>query len=130
MLQPDCDFKRDREDLVCTQCGQRLPWPADAEPPRRNCPQAPSLAEGAQRLGISWDDVGHYAAALARWTGAGFPTRADDEVARIAREHCNGACDKWRVGRCVACGCNVNTSRFAVWNKIRMATENCPLGKW
>ena len=76
----DCKFEPDGDEQVCSQCGFRLPasgtGSASDSPPRRNCPRAPSLGAAAQRLGISWEDVEHYAAALARWTTAGFPTRA------------------------------------------------------
>lgn len=84
---------------------------------------------GAERLGVGWDDARRYAKALARWAKAGYPTRPQPEVLRIMRDRC-GRCE-WNVdGRCRKCGCRVNRSRIPLTNKIKMATEDCPLGKW
>jgi hypothetical protein len=85
------------------------------------------LRPAAEKLGISIADLVHYAQALVRWTKAGFPERSDDEVSRL--ESICKACSKYVDGRCKQCSCRVN-KRPAVVNKIRMATENCPLGKW
>jgi hypothetical protein len=72
-----------------------------------------------------------YATAVARWIAAGFPIRSDEEVERIY-EICS-AC-KWMhaAGYCQKCGCRLSKSRQAMTNKIRMATEHCPLPdqKW
>lgn len=72
-----------------------------------------------------------YATAVARWIAAGFPRRSDDEVDQIF-EICR-AC-KWMhaAGYCQKCGCRLSKSRQAMTNKIRMATEHCPLPdqKW
>jgi len=84
---------------------------------------------GAEKLGVSTADVAHYANALARWTAAGFPVREQAEVERIERDLCR-PCEKYVDGRCKQCRCRVTTSNLAVANKIKMATEDCPLGKW
>jgi hypothetical protein len=109
-------------------------WTVPGKPPLRNCPALqpplrPALEEARERIGISSRDAGHYAAALARWTLAGFPVRDAAQIERIEREQC-GPCDKNIENRCAECGCRVNKSRMALANKIAMATENCPLGKW
>ncbi len=83
---------------------------------------------GAERLGVSWSEATRYALALAKWTAAGFPTRHQKEVDRILYDFCQ-PCDRYRNGRCGVCGCRVNDGP-AIANKIRMATEDCPLGKW
>jgi hypothetical protein len=139
----DCPFEPVGEEVwLCPDC--RRPYRGKIAP-RRNCsgpaghsPLAtghsprptPDLSDAAARLGVSLADVGHYAAALARWTAAGFPTRDAAEVARIEAEHCRPCTPHYRDGRCKKCGCRVNTSGLAVVNKIAMATEHCPLGKW
>jgi len=82
---------------------------------------------GADSLGITWDDAKHYAAALAKWTRAGFPKRSQEEVERI--ELICRACEHYIGGRCNLCGCRVNLGP-AITNKIRMATENCQKDKW
>jgi hypothetical protein len=75
--------------------------------------------------------VPRYVTAVARWIAAGFPRRSDDEVDQIF-EICR-AC-KWMhaAGYCQKCGCRLSKSRQAMTNKIRMATEHCPLPdqKW
>ena len=83
---------------------------------------------GAERLGVTWVNARHYMRALARWTAAGFPVREQAEVERIECEICR-PCEKYVNGRCKQCGCRVNRA-VALVNKIKMATENCPLKKW
>jgi len=87
------------------------------------------LTEAADKLGVSLDDVKHYAGAVARWAAKGFKLRSPEEVTRIY-ETCCQPCDQNIDGRCKKCGCNVSKSRFALTNKIKMATETCPLNKW
>jgi len=86
------------------------------------------LQPAVEELGISLKDVMHYATALARWTAAGFPKRSQEEVVRIETTICR-PCEHYLDGRCKKCGCRV-TQGQAMVNKIRMATENCPEGKW
>jgi hypothetical protein len=72
-----------------------------------------------------------YAKAVGRWAGAGRPVRDEGEVRRIferlcrPRERFDG-----RRGTCKVCGCRVRKSGSALVNKIKMATEHCPEGKW
>jgi len=73
----------------------------------------------------------HYLSAVARWIAAGFPKRSDEEVDRIYAV-CQ-QCEAFHAdGYCRKCGCCLNRSRHAMANKIRMATEHCPLPepKW
>lgn len=109
-------------------------------PPCGDNPPSPELPDfrqydvqqtqaGAERLGITWDDAKHYAAAISRWAAAGFPVREQAEVEQIESELCQ-PCEHYRDGRCKRCGCQVTQSRIALINKIKMATEKCPIGKW
>ena len=124
-----CLFQKQSNGLwKCAQCQYEHPKPLKELPFRPHCPNSPDLQPAAERLGISLADMGHYAHALARWTAAGFPTRDQAEVERI--EAICVACEHYRNGRCKKCGCCVNKSRMAVLNKIKMATESCPVGKW
>jgi hypothetical protein len=138
----DCPLQRSGDVWRCPVCGWSCKATSD-RPPHRNCPApssplstphalrpTPDVSAAATRLGISLTDVGHYAVALTRWTAAGFPTRTPAEVARIEAEHCRPCTPHYRDGRCTKCGCRVNTSSLAVANKIAMATEHCPAGKW
>ncbi len=67
------------------------------------------------------------AGAVARFARSGFaPT--DAETLSTREETCR-SCDQWDsaaingTGRCRRCGCST-------WAKLRMASEQCPLGKW
>jgi len=124
----DCPFHLTADGFwKCPECGYIDPRKA-AKPPRRNCPNSPDLTEARERLGISVDDMKHWAQALARWTRAGFPTRSQAEVERCLRICVK--CDQYVGGRCKSCGCRVSKSRIAVANKLKMATERCPKGHW
>ena len=116
----------DTTDKRCVNCAWQ--WKRDTPFPRHNCTNPPDLRPAAATLGITADNIKHYVHALARWTAAGMPTREQAEVKRleaICRE-----CEHYRKGRCAKCGCCVSKSRVAVLNKIKMATENCPVEKW
>lgn len=69
-----------------------------------------------------------YARAVAKWLDAGRPKRTDEQVDAIM-DIC-GSCQFYKGGGCQRCGCRVNRNRNALTNKIRMATENCPIKKW
>ncbi len=127
--------------VQCLHCGRiypsinlyaKLPKRRISHNPKRwpkwRCTNPPGLRPAAGKLGISTTDIKHYVYALACWTAAGMPTRKQAEVERleaICRE-----CGHYHKGRCAKCGCCVNKSKVAVLNKIRMATESCPDGKW
>jgi hypothetical protein len=129
-MSMDCPLQRAGDLWRCPLCGWNRKARSD-RPPRRNCPaQAPDLAPAAAKLGVSLADVAHYARAVTRWTLAGFPTRDASEVARIEAEHCRPCTPHYRAGRCAQCGCRVTSGGLAVVNKIAMATERCPVGKW
>ena len=88
-------------------------------------PEPPPEPPGIVRRAIS------YTEALARWTAAGRPERSDKEVERIFHQCCKTC--KWYDPEkqiCRGCGCRVAESGYAVLNKIKMATENCPRNLW
>ncbi len=74
--------------------------------------------------------ISNYAKAVMKWYSEGRPVRTDLEVEHLL-EKCK-SCDKYDENRsiCKICGCNVNLSQNALFNKLRMATEHCPIGKW
>lgn len=83
--------------------------------------------------------VTRYEQALQRWVLAGRPVRTSDEVQAIFAEHCSPPgvpCPYYRPGTtpqagwCQRCGCNVRSAGGAIVNKIKMATEHCPINKW
>jgi hypothetical protein len=126
------EYRRGAWVYTCSQCRRqwRLKTRVDPGLAHRQCTNGahrPPLAEAAGRLGISLSDVAHYGKALFMWGAAGFPERSDEEVARLLAI-CQ-ACEHYTQGRCRKCGCRVSNAP-ALINKIRMATENCPIGKW
>ena len=57
--------------------------------------------------------------------------RPDKEVERIFHQFCK-TCDWFDPDKqiCRGCGCRVAEGGYAVQNKIKMATENCPRDLW
>ena len=74
-------------------------------------------------------DASHYLQALVNWTRANFPVREQAEVERIEKDICR-PCEHYNEGRCNKCGCKVTKSSISLFNKIKMKTEVCPVGKW
>jgi hypothetical protein len=72
-----------------------------------------------------------YAAAVAEWIAAGRPIRSDAETQSIFRVFCSHCLlyEKTRR-RCRECGCRVTPNGPAIINKIRMATQHCPIRRW
>jgi len=87
--------------------------------------KAPRKTPGVLRRVIS------YAEAVIEWTAAGRPERSDEEVQRIFCHYCE-PCKRFDPSQriCLDCGCRVTDGRFALLNKIKMATQHCPKGKW
>ena len=67
--------------------------------------------------------------AINRWIKAGRPSRTDEEVSRLVAI-CKQCKHYSPEGRCRACGCAISHGAWAVMNKARMATEDCPKNKW
>jgi hypothetical protein len=84
-----------------------------------------------------WRNLVAYRLALKAWRVAGKPRRRPLEIEALF-EVCK-ACDAfvarpgrpWR-GSCADCGCYIgrHPHRFLRANKIALATEHCPRGKW
>jgi hypothetical protein len=114
------------QPVDCRRC-LRLEAEAPPEPPKPDAPAGPPSPEppGLMRRAAS------YAGALAQWTAAGRPERSDKEVERIFHQFCK-TCDWFDPDKqiCRGCGCRVAEGGYAVQNKIKMATENCPRDLW
>jgi hypothetical protein len=79
------------------------------------------------------DKVKHYLEAIRKWVANGRPTRSKEEVDRIFREHCGSGCDRYDKEKhaCKTCGCQVSDANASpLKNKLAMATEHCPLGRF
>jgi hypothetical protein len=77
----------------------------------------------------------NYKEALIRWSKAGRPTRTQEEVKRLHSTYCakeGEPCDWYdpEQKRCRGCGCKVTVGSVAIFNKLKMATEHCPQGKF
>jgi len=72
----------------------------------------------------------NYSKAMKRWLAEGRPVRPPAEIERIFQVCLS--CDRYdhKGHRCLKCGCRINQSSEAWRNKVAMATEHCPIGKW
>lgn len=111
----DCEFDC---SLTCIHCG----YVARKPNTRRMCSVDRPPSVTAQ--------LSSYAAAVSRWLAAGRPVRTDEQVGELLAICQDNKCGKYRDGQCLACGCRVNSSGWALTNKLRMATESCPKGLW
>jgi len=68
--------------------------------------------------------------AIRRWLKYGRPVRNPRQIRRLWRT-CK-RCEHFDEpkGACSICQCRVNLSSLAMANKLAMATEACPVGKW
>lgn len=78
--------------------------------------------------------IEQYGQAVANWISRGRPKRSDDEVRELFAI-CTACTPHFRpnnesVGSCGLCGCRLSIGGSAMTNKLRMATESCPDGKW
>jgi len=121
--------------LECRRClglepeGRPGTTEATIQPPQPR-PRSPEATEAPEPPGLVRRAIS-YTEALARWTAAGRPERADKEVERIFHQYCKTC--KWYDRKkqiCRGCGCRVAENGYAVLNKIKMATENCPRELW
>lgn len=119
---PSCEFRYKQEGQP--QCGV-TGLSVDKEICKR-CAKDEKMA--TPRL---LEKVMNYSAAVRRWVAAGKPERTDDEIKEIYENHCS-QCSMYDKERkiCNSCGCPANTNQPALRNKLRMATEACPLGRF
>ncbi len=69
----------------------------------------------------------NFASAMLRWTSSGMPRRTQAEIDE--RLTICQACPHFADNHCRVCGCPcVETNQLV--NKLALATEACPLGKW
>ena len=159
-VYPPCDFRLDGNGtrarcnspagVYCgcfvepARCHLCLNSPSQAEEPTMPRPtrKLPTREKSASPGPASTSDtppeppglvtrVFSYAEALARWTAAGRPERPDKEVERIFHQFCK-TCRWFHRPRqvCRGCGCRVADNGYAIFNKIKMATERCPRNLW
>jgi hypothetical protein len=152
----DCEFETIDGWCVCKHCGTRVKF-GSCEKLKSNCLRSVnstietpdinvySVNENNQKPNVTREEVEQklaeadiplnvlstYRIAVLNWAKAGFPVRTKEQVKDIADNHCNASkCNKYKDGRCTGCGCLVNQSNFALFNKAKMATEHCPDKRW
>jgi len=111
----DCIFDSTHK---CVNCG----YQARRAGVRRNC-----RAPNPSALPSIFARVSSWATALGNWMAAGRPVRTDAEVEALATI-CE-SCDRYDpvAQLCKTCGCPAKRDGSAWRNKLRMATESCPL---
>lgn len=75
------------------------------------------------------EKIVNYVTALRRWVATGKPERTDEEIEKLYDDHCS-KCSMFQNGVCNSCGCPASKDQPAIRNKLRMATEECPLGQF
>lgn len=152
----DCSFDLNTNGLwQCTRpnCGWVYSLRSD-KPPRRTCnvvlrdelerhvptiPQnQPEIRDHVQAILAETssptlaDKAKHYAAAVVRWRAAGYPVRSKElqEACRLTCRGCPSGQFDPKTEACKVCGCSVKKSRFAIRDKVAMATEVCHNGHW
>ena len=101
---------------------------------------APRDVEQPDTLPTFRERVSAYAAALARWTAAGFPVRTPERQAEVLAicEACPHFIREEPSHGCSKCGCRKTLGVGGLRQKVTWATEDsgkdpatgCPLGKW
>jgi len=77
------------------------------------------------------DKISNYSRAIRGWFLSGQPNRTPEEIKELFEMHCN-VCDRYdrEAHACKNCGCSVSESAEPLDNKLAMATEHCPLGRF
>ena len=75
--------------------------------------------------------VVNYFGAIRRWVALGRPTRTQEEIESLFEQHCSD-CERYDKDKhaCKNCGCSVSTDSEPLGNKLAMASEHCPLGRF
>lgn len=77
------------------------------------------------------EKVRNYFGAVRRWVANGKPSRSEEEIKELFEANCQG-CERYDEKRhaCKNCGCAVSTDASPLANKLAMASEHCPLGRF
>lgn len=72
--------------------------------------------------------IKNYSQAISRHVFSGFEKRSQEEIDRLLNV-CK-RCVYFKNDTCSICGCAINRNPNAFRNKLAMASEQCPIGKW
>ncbi len=88
-------------------------------------------ADTREHEATAGEKVTNYFGALRRWAAHGCPTRTMEEREQLFNNNCKG-CDRFdpEAHACKNCGCKVSAGGTPLTNKLAMATEHCPLGRF
>ena len=77
------------------------------------------------------EKVKNYFGAVRRWIANGRPSRSQEEINKLFKENCE-SCDRYDPEKhaCKNCGCAVSNDSSPLSNKLAMASERCPLGRF
>jgi len=118
----NCNFQqRDEKYAVCTACGRKI---------RAHLVGHVAVkCRGTSKPSLL-NQAANYAKAVTQHVLTGSQTRTDEEVSELM-QLCE-SCEHYdqQIGRCGVCGCRCNKSKSAWLNKLRMASQHCPKGKW
>lgn len=119
-----CDFEKVGDELYqCKVCGLKI-HSKDPSKIYATCHGEP------RRKPSIFQQATNYAKAVARHISNGMETRSDVEVSDILST-CR-KCEDYlpEESRCRVCGCRLSNGESAFTNKLRMASEKCPKGRW
>lgn len=75
-----------------------------------------------------FEKVMNYGEAIKKHVFSGMKTRSQEEINRIFKI-CE-KCEFFQNNSCRICGCAISNNPNAFRNKVAMASEHCPIGKW
>jgi hypoxanthine phosphoribosyltransferase len=75
-----------------------------------------------------FEKIINYSKAVTTHISSGMETRSQEEIERIYKI-CE-ACPHFVNNSCALCGCTISKNPNAFRNKVAMASEQCPIGKW
>ncbi len=120
-VYPECPFRYGGKQLKCSITG---------------LPVTPEIcnrcdAETREHSATFGESVTNYFGAVRRWVASGRPRRSEKEIEQLFNENCKG-CDRYDPVKhaCKSCGCQVSTDSSPLSNKLAMATEHCPIGRF
>lgn len=115
---------RDKNYVTISLAISSLHSAGDSTGARKLLEESKSLLRTVTRTVSNWREANK------RWEAAGKPVRTDEEVQEII-QICEG-CEHYnaKAKQCKLCGCFCRKKGMARFNKPKMATESCPIGKW
>ena len=120
-VYPECPFRYGSGQKMCSITG----LPVTPEICNR-CDE-----ETREHSATYGESIVNYFGAVRRWVASGRPTRSEKEIEQLFNDNCKG-CDRYDPVKhaCKSCGCNVSTESSPLSNKLAMATEHCPIGRF